>query len=49
LLLGAKCGDVIWYFKTDVNKGGVSINLQEIGISKYKEMLKTTVKDALEI
>ena len=50
MLLGAKAGDVIWYFKTDDKKnGGVSINPQEIGISKYKEMLMATVKDALEI
>jgi hypothetical protein len=26
MLLGAKAGDVIWYFNTDDNKGGVSIN-----------------------
>jgi DNA polymerase, archaea type len=50
MLLGAKAGDVIWYFKTDGKKGGsVTINPQEIDISKYKEMLMATVKDALEI
>jgi hypothetical protein len=50
MLLGAKSGDIIWYFKTDDKmKGGVSINNQDISISKYKEMLMTTVKDALEI
>lgn len=53
LLLGAKAGDVIWYFKTDgidkKKKAGVSINPQEIGVCKYKEMLMATVKDALEI
>jgi hypothetical protein len=50
-LLGAKAGDVVWYYKTDGDneKGGVSINLKEVGIYKYKEMLKATVKDALEI
>jgi hypothetical protein len=46
LLLGAKVGDVIWYYKTD---DGVSINPQEISIKKYKESLLATVKDALEI
>jgi hypothetical protein len=46
MLLGARAGDVSWYFKTDI---GVSINLQEIGISKYKAMLMAIVKDAVEI
>ncbi len=46
MLLGAKAGNVIAYFKTEKD---VSINLQEIGICKYKEMLIATVKDALEI
>ncbi|HEX6281378.1 MAG TPA: hypothetical protein VFZ67_04065 [Nitrososphaera sp.] len=53
MLLGAKAGDIIWYFKTDISnkkkKAGVSINPQEIGICKYKEMLVSTVKDAFEI
>lgn len=49
MLLEAKAGDVIWYFKTDDNKGIVSINPQEIGICKYKEILVVTVKDALGI
>jgi DNA polymerase, archaea type len=46
ILLGAKNGDVIWYYKTDK---GVSINPEEISILKYSEMLMTTVKDALEV
>ncbi len=45
-LLGAKAGDIIWYFKTDK---GVSINPQEISIMKYKEILMSTIRDALEI
>jgi DNA polymerase, archaea type len=53
ILLGAKAGDIIWYFKmddgSDKKKAGVSINPEEIGVCKYKEMLKSTVKDALEI
>jgi DNA polymerase elongation subunit (family B) len=49
MLLGAKAGDVIWYFKTDRKKGSVTTNLEEIDIKKYKEMLMATVKDALEI
>jgi DNA polymerase elongation subunit (family B) len=52
MLLGAKAGDVIWYFKTDGSnkkKTGVSINPEEIGLCKYKEMLMSTVRDALEI
>jgi hypothetical protein len=52
LQLGAKAGDVIWYFKADGSnkkKTGVSINPEEIGLCKYKEMLMSTVKDALEI
>jgi hypothetical protein len=40
MLLGAKAGDIIWYFKTDAKEnGGVSIINQDISISKYKEML----------
>jgi DNA polymerase elongation subunit (family B) len=38
-LLGAKAGDVIWYFKTDDKKSSVSIKPEEIGIAKYKKML----------
>jgi DNA polymerase elongation subunit (family B) len=46
MLLGAKAGDVIWYYKTDKD---VSINPEEISILKYRETLMATVKDALEI
>jgi hypothetical protein len=49
MLLGAKEGDVIWYFKTDEKKGGASINAEEISVKRYKETLMATVKDALEI
>jgi hypothetical protein len=50
MLLEAKEGDILGYFKTDDKKKvGVSINPQEIGIRKYKEMLISTVKDALEV
>jgi hypothetical protein len=49
LQLGAKAGDVIWYFKTDDKKSSVSIKQEDIGIRKYKEMLMNVVKDALEI
>jgi hypothetical protein len=50
MLLGARASDVIWYYKTDDKKKvGVSINLQEIGICKYKELLMATVKDTLEM
>jgi hypothetical protein len=50
MLLGARAGYIIWYFKTDDKKnGGISINPQEIAICKYKEMLMSTVKDVLEI
>jgi DNA polymerase elongation subunit (family B) len=49
-LLGAKAGDIIWFYKTDdKNKGRVSINPEEISICKYKEMLMNTVKDAIEV
>jgi DNA polymerase, archaea type len=48
-LLDTKAGDVIWYFKTDDKKAGVSIKPEDIGIKKYKQMLMATVKDALEI
>jgi hypothetical protein len=46
MLLGAKAGDVIWYYKTDK---GVSIDPKQINVQKYKEMLMATVKDPLEI
>jgi hypothetical protein len=46
MLLGAKAGDIIWYFKSDKD---VSLNREDISILKHKEILVTTVKDALEI
>jgi hypothetical protein len=46
MLLGAKAGNVIWYYKSDK---GVSINPEEISILKYREMLMATVRDTLEI
>ena len=49
MLLRAKAGNVIRYFKTDGKRGGVSLNAQEISTCKYKEMLMSTIKDALEI
>jgi hypothetical protein len=49
MLLSAKAGDVIEYFKTDDKREKVSIKPEDIGITKYKQMLMTTVKDALEI
>jgi DNA polymerase elongation subunit (family B) len=45
-LLGAKAGDVVWYYKTDTR---VSIDPEEISVLRYKAMLMATVKDALEI
>jgi hypothetical protein len=49
LQLGAKAGDVIRYFKTDDKKACVSIKPEDIGITKYKQMLMAALKDALEI
>jgi hypothetical protein len=46
MLLGAKAGDVIWYYKTDKD---VSTNPEEISIFKYKEMLAAAFKETLEI
>jgi DNA polymerase elongation subunit (family B) len=46
MLLGAKAGDIIWYYKTDDN---FSINAEEINAQRYKEMLMATARDALEI
>ena len=48
LLLNAKAGDVIEYYKSD-DVDGVSINPKDICIAKYKEMLLSSVNDALEI
>jgi DNA polymerase elongation subunit (family B) len=52
LKLGAKKGDVIYYYKTDAigkKKDAAPINTEDISISEYKKALLTTVKDALEI
>jgi hypothetical protein len=50
MLLGARAGDIIWYYKTnDKRKAGISINPQEIGVYKYRKMLMSTVNDASEI
>lgn len=46
MLIGAKAGDVIPYYKTDK---GVSIDSKEISVKKYKEMLLGTVNDTLQI
>jgi DNA polymerase I len=48
LLLNAKAGDVIEYYKSN-NADGISINPKDISIAKYKEMLLSSVNDALEI
>jgi hypothetical protein len=45
-LLEARDGDIICYYRTGK---GVSINPHEIGIGKYKEMLMSSVKPALEV
>jgi hypothetical protein len=44
--LGKKAGEIIWYYKTDTE---VSIDPKGISITKYKEMLMSTMKDAVEI
>ncbi len=48
LLLNAKADDVIEYYKSS-NVDGISINSKDISIAKYKEMLLSSVSDALEI
>jgi hypothetical protein len=48
ILLNAKSGDVIQYYKSD-NADGISLNPKEISVKKYKIMLWKTVKDILEI
>jgi DNA polymerase elongation subunit (family B) len=48
-LLGARAGEVIAYFKTDDKKEIASVKPEDIGIAKYKQMLKTALQDALEI
>jgi hypothetical protein len=45
--LGKKGGEIIiWYYETD---SGISIEPEDISITKYKQMLMSTMKDALEI
>lgn len=46
LQLGAKAGDLIYYYKLS---DGVSLNPQDISVTKYKVMLWQVVKDILEI
>jgi DNA polymerase elongation subunit (family B) len=48
LLLNAKAGDVIEYYKSD-NVDGASVYAKDISIAKYKEMLLSSVNNALEI
>lgn len=48
LLLNAKEGDIIQYYKSD-NTEGVTLNPNDISVRKYKRMLWNTVKDILEI
>jgi DNA polymerase I len=49
--LGAKKGDLIQYFDSDVKKTGKSwsVNPAEIDTAKYKQMLWNTVREILEI
>jgi hypothetical protein len=49
LAVGARKGDIIRYYESDNNKGGYSLNPQDISIGKYKVMLWKTVKDILKI
>jgi DNA polymerase elongation subunit (family B) len=48
LLLNAKEGDLIQYYKSD-NSDGVSLNPNDISVRKYKSIMWNTVKDILEI
>jgi DNA polymerase elongation subunit (family B) len=49
--LGARKGDLIQYFYSDINKTGKSwsVNPADIDILKYKQMLWNTVREVLEI
>lgn len=53
LYLGAKKGDVIYYYKSNPNRQKdiitVPIRPEDISIAEYKKVLLATVKDALEI
>ncbi len=46
--LGARAGDLIYYYKSD-NRDGASLDSQDISVKKYKMMLWQVVKDVLEI
>jgi DNA polymerase I len=48
LQLGAKAGDLIYYYKSD-NPNGTSLDSQDISVRKYKVMLWQAVKGILEI
>jgi DNA polymerase, archaea type len=51
LYVGAKKGDVIYYYKYDSKgkKDSIPVEPEHISISEYKKMLLATLKDALEI
>jgi DNA polymerase I len=48
LQLGAKAGDLVYYYKSD-NPHGTSLDSRDISVRKYKVMLWQAVKDILEI
>jgi DNA polymerase elongation subunit (family B) len=49
LHLGARKGDVIYYYKSQSGKDRLPVNPEDISIVEYKKALLATVKDALEI
>ena len=48
-VLGAKQGDTINYYKSDIVAGGGTSNPSLLGRRKYLEMLKSTVEDSLKV
>ena len=47
--LGAKQGDVIKYYKSDIVAGGGTSNYNLLSRKKYLEMLRTTMEDSLKV
>ena len=47
--LGAKQGDTIVYYKSDIVAGGGTSNPNLISRRKYLEMLRSTVEDSLKV
>jgi hypothetical protein len=49
LKLGASKGETVYWYESLANSRGYSINIKDISISKYKNILFDKIKDMLSI